>query len=339
MKTHLFLILFIAAVCSMTGRIKGQINEMDDPADDSGPCWTELAAMHEPRAAHVAEMVNGKIYAMGGHADGLVSIEVYDTASGAWTMVGNMPTRRVCSAHCVVDGKIYVIGGFLGQNYSLVEVYDPATNNWTEKSSMINPKWGHTAVFLNGKIYVFGGVTNWLPETYYETMEIYEVATDTWVEKECPITPRWFTSASAVNGKIYVVGGFGKDTMLSDVDVYDPVSDTWSSGTPLQIARCGVATTVANNKIYAFGGFGNVSLKNLDERVRAFQTTEQYDPETDTWATRSPMPAPRANQSPVVINNIIYLPGGGGADPNHDYTEFFVYDPLCDTIADQRREY
>lgn len=301
--------------------------------DTLNTCWSRLADLNQARGIHAVEVVNEKIYVIGGHNNHVSSIEVYDLNSDNWTVVGSMQNYRGYCSSCVVDGKIYLIGGFRGQNYSLVEVYDPVTKSWTGRSSMLNPRWGHFSVHLDGKIYVFGGVTNWPPETFYETMEIYDVQTDTWMEMECPIAPRWFLSVCILNGKIYVIGGQGKDGSLSSVDVYDPVSDTWESKAPLLTPRCILGTAVVNNKIYAIGGYRFVNPEQIDQ-IKNCQTVEEYDPGTDTWVNRSLMPVPRGVHS-AVINNKIYLPGGGDTDPFIDHKELFVYDPLCDSIADQ----
>ena len=49
-----------------------------------------------------------------------------------------------------------------------------------------------------------------------------------------------------------------------------------------------VVGTAPNGKIYAIGGY------NPDESGHGYlATVEEYDPETDTWTARAPMPTPR----------------------------------------------
>jgi len=331
-KTVVIFVVLILVVLDSSSFIIEPDHE-SHPDDSLNGCWSRLADLNQARGIHAVEGVNGKIYVIGGHNNYVNSIEVYDLNSDTWTVVGYMQTYRGYCASSVVDGNIYLTGGFDGENYTLVEVYDPLANSWGEKSSMLNPKWGHYSVHLDGKIYVFGGVTNWLPDTWYETMEIYDLQTDTWMEKECPIAPRFFLSACTLNGKIYVIGGQGKDGSLSSVDLYDPVLDTWESKAPMHTPRSLLATAIVNNKIYAIGGFSLVNLEQLDQALNV-QTVEEFDPGTNTWVTRSSIPVPRGVHT-AVINNKIYLPGGSDANPLVDHKELFVYDPLCDTIADQ----
>ena len=42
-----------------------------------------------------------------------------------------------------------------------------------------------------------------------------------------------------------------------------------------------------------------------------FAENEAYDPGTDTWAEMAPMPTPRHGTGAAVIENALYIPGGG----------------------------
>jgi len=77
-----------------------------------------------------------------------------------------------------------------------------------------------------------------------------------------------------------------------------------------------------DGRIYVIGGFanGNIQLSNMDA----------YDPETDTWSSLAPLPAPRAGRLAAVTapDGRIYAIGGitgvtTGATVN-------VYDPCSD---------
>ena len=61
---------------------------------------------------------------------------------------------------------------------------------------------------------------------------------------------------------------------------------------------------------------------------RPVNTTFAYDPLTDRWATRAPMPTPRGALACVVIGNLIYA--AGGASPAGDSNVNEAYDPASD---------
>lgn len=120
--------------------------EVYDPATDT---WTTKSEMSTARQGLSTNVVNGKIYAIGGGASSLTSytsvetfstVEEYDPVTDTWTTKSEMPTARGFHSANVVDGRIYVIGGSPRAPDSgvilTVEVYDPATDTWTQKGDM-----------------------------------------------------------------------------------------------------------------------------------------------------------------------------------------------------------
>jgi N-acetylneuraminic acid mutarotase len=91
--------------------------EVYDPSTDK---WTTLASMSATRCYHQTEVIDGKIYAIGGwdvkvgEARGriLSSTEVYDPSTNKWTTLSDMSTARYFFQTEVIDDKIYAIGGF-----------------------------------------------------------------------------------------------------------------------------------------------------------------------------------------------------------------------------------
>jgi N-acetylneuraminic acid mutarotase len=84
--------------------------------------------------------------------------------------------------------------------------------------------------------------------------------------------------------------------------------------------RTSVGMAVVNGKIYAIGGANQ-------EGFRA--TNEEYDPATNNWTFKAPMPTPRSAFGVALYHNKIYCIGGyipGGATGVNE-----VYDPATDT--------
>src|SRR5439155_1119289 len=71
----------------------------------------------------------------------------------------------------------------------------------------------------------------------------------------------------------------------------------------------------AGGKFYVFGGAtthpGSTEPAVLPTRPhRSVGTVEEYDPATNTWRARSPMPTARNHAAIGVVNNKIYVIGG-----------------------------
>jgi N-acetylneuraminic acid mutarotase len=113
-----------------------------------------------------------------------------------------------------------------------------------------------------------------------------------------------------------------------------PVENSWTLKAPMQKARANFGIAVVNGKIYAIGGdYGDLIGNAAPADTITFHTAntnEEYDPTSDTWTFRKPMPTARALLGVAVYQNKIYCIGGY-------YGEYFntganeVYDPATDT--------
>ena len=100
----------------------------------AGEAWTTKSNMPTARYGLAANIVEGKIYAIGGWGWGsgyLTTVEEYDPATDTWKSKRPMPTPRSGISAAIVNNKIYIIGGYggLGGQYkylSVVEEYDPS---------------------------------------------------------------------------------------------------------------------------------------------------------------------------------------------------------------------
>jgi len=116
--------------------------------------------------------------------------------------------------------------------------------------------------------------------------------------------------AAVVKGRIYAIGGgFNEE--------YNPGTDTWTSKTSMPTRRNNFGMSVYHDKIYCIGGMtgfdGNTGFNSTG-------ANEVYDPTTETWETKMPMPTPRFNLRASVVNNKIYLIGGTKQDPPENIT-------------------
>lgn len=222
-----------------------------------------------------------------------------------------MPTARGYFCGAEVNGKIYLFGGIKdlsGHNSDDVEAYDPSTDTWTTKNKMPEKIVGQAAVELNGKIYVIGGRTgNLFSGTSLQYTYLYDPNEDSWTRKKDIPTPRAFLSVSAVNGNIYAIGGsISGYSGTFIVQMYDPASDTWTAKKSLQVNRTSLTSNVYNGKIYVIGGGDGQKA----DAGTSFAYFDVYDPETDTWSSKTDISISRLGHGSGVINDKLYICGG-----------------------------
>ena len=111
---------------------------------------------------------------------------------------------------------------------------------------------------------------------------------------------------ATLNGLIYA---FGDDANYHSVHsltyVYIPSIDSWIEKAPMPTPRVSFGVAVYQNKIYLMGGFRYSSGNRLDRAVN-----EVYDPATNTWTTKAPMPINATGINANVVNNKIYVISG-----------------------------
>jgi N-acetylneuraminic acid mutarotase len=152
-----------------------------------------------------------------------------------------------------------------------------------------------------------------------------DAVTDTWVSKEPMPTARTFLGAAEVNGKIYAIGGFSD---LNNTEEYDPLTDNWTIKAAMPSPRFGFAIVVYQDKIYCIGGLTSRGAPLGSSVITG--AIEVYDPATNAWEIKKPMPTARAHLEACVINEQIYLIGGRTGGPNSAVSTNQVYDPTSE---------
>jgi hypothetical protein len=101
----------------------------------------------------------------------------------------------------------------------------------------------------------------------------------------------------------------------------DLVENSWATKAPMSQARSGLGVAVVNGKIYAIGGQVLVYQSSLRTESKEVGTNEEYNPTTNTWTMKSPMPTPSSGFATAVYQDKIYCLGKGINE---------VYDPATD---------
>ena len=270
---------------------------------------------------------------------------------GKWVTLAPFPEPGEELMGASAGGKLYVFEGQrpVWQPKGLAYEYHPGTNTWTKKKSMPHPSHHTTVTEMNGKFYLFGGFVlpasgppAWVPIA--DAWE-YDPAADAWRALAPMPTKRGAAVAAAAGGKVYVIGGaapFPGDPnqslhparphrSLGTVEEYDPATNTWRERAPMPTPRNHATIGAVNGKIYVIGGRlaaafiiafpGNVDL------------VQEYDPATDAWALKAPMPTARSAAGSAVLNDKIYVAGGEVQTNEYlaAFRAFEAYDPATNT--------
>ena len=218
-------------------------------------------------------------------------------------------------------------------------VDNPKEDYWVSKTPMNQPRAGVGVVAVDGKIYAIGGASTARGQNQAEnllsTNEEYNPTTDSWTIKPSMPTPRAYFGIAAIENKIYCIGGVVGSEKLVDgpfthslfvysgiTEVYDTITETWDTRAAMPIERGNIARFQANvvdGKIYAIGA----------------KFTYVYDPATDSWTEKTPIPEKVSPNywgvSSTAIGSQIYVTGmfeTGILD--YDDQRLFIYDTLTD---------
>lgn len=157
----------------------------------------------------------------------------------------------------------------------------------------------------------------------------------TWITAAAAPTKRTEVAVTPLGGKIYVIGGFSELslrtfmnlTVSKVVEEYDPSTDRWTIKAPLPVGLHHAGAAAVGDRLYVIGGF-TASLFSIWQPVASVYL---YDPKTDSWTERAPMPTPRGALTVAEFGGKLFAIGGKGERGNSAAVE--VYDPSSDTWA------
>ncbi|MCJ7794027.1 hypothetical protein MUP42_03745 [Candidatus Bathyarchaeota archaeon] len=201
------------------GKTITDIIEVYDPATDM---WTNKTSMPTARWGLQANVVNGKIYLIGGYiaenvsySDAITTLnEVYDPTTDSWTSAAPMPIAGHDFETAVLDNKIHFIDGYSMESRTPLHlIYDPKTDTWGEgapspSSAGYGAAAATTGVNAAKRIYVFGETWDLWEGEKSNTLKTYNPLTDTWTFGPNMPTRRLDFTVAVVNDALYTIGGY-----------------------------------------------------------------------------------------------------------------------------------
>jgi N-acetylneuraminic acid mutarotase len=102
--------------------------------------------------------------------------------------------------------------------------------------------------------------------------------------------------------------------------------NTWTTKADMEIQRYQHSTCAVNGKIYVIGGATTGGCNQPGS-----QSVEEYDPSTNTWMIKEPMPTGRESLSISAVNGKIYAIGGDSQTCSGELSTVEEYDPLTNS--------
>lgn len=274
----------------------------------------------------------------------------FDPATETWTQLANHPAGYQHNALVADDTYIYSYGGadVNGYSYANVYRYNPSTDAWTSLTNMPEALHyhGYAAAQVNGNWYLYsvgGYFSN--GTTYYALHRIYkyDVVTGTWSNpaslpgKIAMYNPSY--NGAERNGKLYWVGGRKYRLAWAIPIVWDPSTDQVSFGTPYAnftassyyytYQSMAVVDVGGSPKMYLLGG-------NYYTGVGYFLNNFEWDPATDTWASKAAPPFNYHYQGGAALEGSYIWIFGGFHSQNGKYRS--RYNPATDSWSNTAQD-
>lgn len=265
-------------------------------------------AVAQPAVGHVeaeSAIINGKVYVFSGYQGSYIPgprVDVFDMATRTWTRKNDMPVPLTHAATAVVGTDVWFAGGYIQKPgnpnsqqtyYKGVFRYDSLTDTWHTGKELPDFRGSSGMIAYGRKLYLFSGDDknriNPRPETWVLDLDNQAAGWKTLA----PIPKaRTHFGIVEINGFVYIIGGQkGIDETsvhYADSYKYDIANNTWTriADFPTVISHISPSTFEYNGRIIVAGGESgfNDSLSNVRE----------YNPETNTWRSLSPIPLKRA---------------------------------------------
>ena len=310
------------------------------PTLAAGPSMAVGRRAHSPVVTSTGELlVTGGVSQTFPGSQVLSSVESYDPVTQLWTTLPPMSqARQSHNAITLADGTVLVSGGRApsGAPVALAERFDPSQRIWLTAASgtlqdvLNTPRFNHrNALLPDGTVLISGGVQSNGGPTLTSS-ERYDPTTRLWTTTGNLNTGRvGHRETMLPNLKVLVTGGYSGTAsnnyaVHQTAEVFDSATGQWRyTLNPMGTARQGHrATLLPNGKVLVTGG-GATSSDSAP-----IQTTEIFDPDTETWTYSGNLTIPRTQHAATVLANGRVLVSGGVTTGGVSTKTAELYDPI-----------
>lgn len=160
-------------VCGIKDGHRGDHKKWLDAYDFKTNTWQQLPDAPRPRDHFQVQIVDGKIYTLGGRTtkseegpfkNTITAVDVYDIEKQTWsTLPNDLPTPRAGNFSMALGPVILVLGGesnFQKPAHSEVEVLDTKTGEWHDLPALPQGRHGTGVVWYKEQLYTASGSGN-----------------------------------------------------------------------------------------------------------------------------------------------------------------------------------
>jgi N-acetylneuraminic acid mutarotase len=262
-----------------------------------------------------------------------------------WFITDSLNVGRSFGAAVTLGDTIHLVGG-VRDSLSLFQLCPvqtlPPNAFWITGTFMPTLRASIALGAVRGRLYAAGGDlvgAHGISTGVSNKLEVYNPVNKTWSTGAQMPTSRSAAGAAVAGDRLYVLGGReqiapggqlgGAPGLATDrVEVYDVAAARWVTPSPTSLPRprCGCGAATLGGRVYLVGGFGATSGLN------AMDWVEAYDPATNTWSPRAPMPEGLADPAVTVLDGEVIVVGGVHR-PGFANIDVYAYRPQLDILA------
>ena len=182
------------------------------------------------------------------------------------------------------------------------------------------------AVDFLGRMHLVGGYGEQRVDRPYH--QVYDPVSDRWSDAAALPRGANHVGIAVLDGKLYAVGGHVEQNRKphDECFVYESAANRWSKIASLPRACGAIACVGLGGRLHAVGGaVGDTgpSKKSIDWHLA-------YDPRTDRWEPRAPMPTGRDHTGTLVVDGRIHVVGGRVDSFHTNSNLHHAWDPKAD---------
>ncbi|HEV7258278.1 MAG TPA: kelch repeat-containing protein [Bosea sp. (in: a-proteobacteria)] len=201
---------------------------------------------------------------------------------------------------------------------------------WSAKALLPMPRSEMAWATANeDRMHIVGGYAEQRVDRPYH--HVYEPKADRWTDAAPLPLGANHVGVAFLDGRLYAIGGFIEQNRKPHPRcfVWDPKTDRWAEIAALPRPAGSTAVVGLNGVLHVIGG----AIGETTETKRSVDWHLVYDPKTDKWSERTPMPTARDHTGTLAIGNLIHVIGGRVDSFHTNSNLHHAYDPATDKWA------
>ena len=296
--------------CGLVGARPGsELAEIYDPTADT---WTKVGSLNKARGyGQLVALPDGSAMVLGGvnaADEEFSSTKLYAPIAQTWSDGPLLHSAGVYAAVALPDGRIVSVG--LGGT----EILDPGRPAW--RRSTAAPKVFIERMFTlpEGKVLAVGSNDNEARDAAFLT---FDPGDGMWKRLAAPSSYR--SDVVVLDGGLILV--VASDESGTGSERYDVAADRWSDTAPMTTGRAQAQVTrLDDGRVLVAGGVSRIQKPAEEGPIYddgpVLDTTEIYDPATDTWTPGPKLLTPRQRGYAMTMpDGSVLVYGGYGATP------------------------